>query len=263
MALPKVLEAMLQTTLNTTSLKSWNIYQDQNGDINLKLKFSASEESVNRVQQTTYTRKSTKQVQRDLERSRQWRKNSNQPPIQNDQEPEQSVTQQHPKHSATLENSAIGMRTRAMSKNDPELARTQEEHPETSLNPFAESFIMPSVTPEDSSTDTELELSPSITLNRDADSSPCDYARKPANDEASPTVAAASLEADKVSKSIEKPVISGSIRRRKDHAMCNFCGRPQDPSCKQCVKCKMLVCTTCVFKGCHQSHTDLYGLVNA
>jgi len=179
MELPKVLEAMLQTTLNNTTLKSWNIYQDQNGDINFKIKFSASEESVSHVQQATYIRKSNRQVQRDLERSRQWKNNSNQPPMQNDPEPEQSAKPQvkHPQHSATQKNNSSGMRTRAMSRTDPELARTGEEQPETPLNPFAESFIMPSATPEDSVTDTEQELTPTIELIKDVDSSPCDYAR--------------------------------------------------------------------------------------
>ena len=265
MGLPKVLEAMLQSTLNNASLKSWNIYQDQNGDINFKLKFTVSEESVSHVQQASYTKKSSRQVQRDIERSRQWRNNSNQPSRQHDPEPQQSVTPQseYPQHSTTQKNSASGMCTRSMSRTDPELARDHDEQLATPLNPFADSFIMPSATPDDSSTDTEQELTPTIKLMGDVDSVPCTHSKESATDETTLHDAVFSSGDNKPTRVKEKADgSSGTVRRRKDHAACSFCGRPKDSSFKKCVKCKMLVCTVCELKGCHQSHIDLYGLVD-
>ena len=172
MGVPKVLENMLQVVSEENILLSWNIYQERDGTINFKLKFSGHEEPVNRVQQVSYKRKTTKQVQRDLERSRLWRSSRNQQTIETTPEPTLAPTMcdsssphaGHPQQSATAQSDMVGVKTRAMTRQeDPEIARSNEDEPETILNPDADSFTMPSYSTADSDVSQDsILLSPGV-----------------------------------------------------------------------------------------------------
>ena len=65
MALPKILENMLETAARETPLESWCIFQEKNGTIVLRLSANHDERR--------YKRKSSAQVRRDKERSAAWR----------------------------------------------------------------------------------------------------------------------------------------------------------------------------------------------
>ena len=168
MDLPKVLEDMLRVVMDTNTLRSWNIHQDINGCINFNLKFGGHQESVTHIRQASYRKKTNRQVQRDLERSRLWR--AGQQSTETIAEPTAEPTEQalsytdHPRQSATQLSNAVGVRTRAMTKNVPELVRAPSVEPETPLNPQADSFVMPCSTPTTSlasidATDTSLNVS--------------------------------------------------------------------------------------------------------
>ena len=73
MALPKVLQDILRTVQEHNSLKSWNIFQDKYGMINIKLKYESHIDSVNYVQPVCYRKKTNKESQRDYARSRSWK----------------------------------------------------------------------------------------------------------------------------------------------------------------------------------------------
>jgi hypothetical protein len=72
MVLPKVLQDILTTVQENNSLKSWNIFQDRNGMINIKLKYEGHTESFNHDQPVCYRKKTSKQTQRDYIRTRTW-----------------------------------------------------------------------------------------------------------------------------------------------------------------------------------------------
>ena len=63
-------------------LRSWSIYQEQNGCVSVKIKFDVSADAV-KHDNTTHKRKSASQVARDRRRSDQWKS-------------EQSPLKQHP-----------------------------------------------------------------------------------------------------------------------------------------------------------------------
>lgn len=178
MGLPKVLEDMLQVALANSTLQTWNIFQDKDGAINFKLKFGAAQESVSHIQPASYKRKTPRQVQRDLDRSKQWQDKKKQPPMQNDTTGESTVlscpTQDQPLQSATGVNSSSGVKTRSKSRAEPELFRTEDEQNETSLNPLADSFILPCTSPESSVTDLSQDLSSSIDVPSNSVATLCD-----------------------------------------------------------------------------------------
>ena len=73
MVLPRILENLLETATRDSELKSWCIFQENNGDFTFKIKLGAPSSSANRVQPYAYRRKSHAQVMRDEARSKAWR----------------------------------------------------------------------------------------------------------------------------------------------------------------------------------------------
>ena len=70
--LPKVLENMLVTILSSHSVKNWSIFDESNGCVSLRLKFSpmdSSECQGHNVHSVSYKRKSQSQMKRDNERA--------------------------------------------------------------------------------------------------------------------------------------------------------------------------------------------------
>jgi len=261
MGLPKVLEDMLQAALNNSSLQSWNIFQDKDGAINFRLRFSGHQESVTHVPEASYKRKTNSQIQRDLQRSSQWKNRRNQSARQNNITVESSVLStpqtDHPRQCATQKSDITRVKTRAMSKADPELVRAQEDEAHTPLNPFADSFIMPCETPEGSlsDTDTSKDLTPTLILDNNITSSTTHREQE----EESDIIIPKTTQDDQASAVVSSKQLGACIpvRRRKDCKMCNFCGKGN--TYQQCVKCKALICMDCVTKSDHHSHIDLYG----
>ena len=73
MVLPRILENLLETATRDSELKSWCIFQENNGDSTFKIKLGAPSSSANRVKPYAYRRKSHSQVMRDEARSKAWR----------------------------------------------------------------------------------------------------------------------------------------------------------------------------------------------
>jgi len=139
MELPKILEKMLEATLDTSSLHSWNIYQDKDGYINFRLKFRSHGESPMHDCNTGYRRKTNNQIQRDQDRSRAW---------QAKKAYASSSKTNHPQEPSTVDNDSVaaGVRTRSMANNEAtEVLRTSD--PLSPLNPFADPFVIPVKTP--------------------------------------------------------------------------------------------------------------------
>ena len=75
MGLCDVLGNVMTTLAEENSLLSWTVYYEKNGQISLKVRYQSSQKSVNRDQEDVhYKKKSTRQLQRDRERSRAWHK---------------------------------------------------------------------------------------------------------------------------------------------------------------------------------------------
>ena len=137
MGLPKVLEDMVSVLSDNNTLHSWSIFQEKNGFVNIKLKFS-QEIPVNHDQPTaiSYKKKTSKQVQRDYERSKAWKASKGSYIT--------SCANEHPLQTATTQSDSSGVQTSAMSKAQSEFARTTE--PDLALNPDADIFLMPTPT---------------------------------------------------------------------------------------------------------------------
>ena len=75
MGLCDVLGNVMTTLAEENSLLSWTVYYEKNGQISLKVRYQSSQKSANRDQEDVHYRKtSTRQQQRDHERSRAWHK---------------------------------------------------------------------------------------------------------------------------------------------------------------------------------------------
>lgn len=73
---PLVLEKLLVSVLSSHSLNSWNIFNEQNGNVSFRLRFSPLQNGdpcissqVSKNQVSTYKRKSQSQVRRDKDRA--------------------------------------------------------------------------------------------------------------------------------------------------------------------------------------------------
>lgn len=137
MELPIMLQNMLKAIMETNTVKTWNIYPERNGIVTFKIKFASHDDQPAFQTQSSFKRKSLKQINRDNERARACqlrRQTSNQAETQ----PTLTIASgnSHPLQPDTpIVNS--GMQTRSMTKGlEPEVART--------LNPDAETFTMPS-----------------------------------------------------------------------------------------------------------------------
>ena len=65
--LPKVLRNLMDTLMDGNQLHSWNIFEERNGQIVVKIKFSGGH--IDQPQQASYKRKSPNQVRRDHSRT--------------------------------------------------------------------------------------------------------------------------------------------------------------------------------------------------
>ena len=173
MGFPKPLENILNIITASNNLQSWSIFQEKDGSINVKLKFNSHEEPVNHIKNSSYKKKTNRQVERDFNRSRQWRASRTQQTRETIAEPTAEVTVcaiptphvDHPLQCATPQSDTLGVKTRSMTKGAPEVARSNDVDPHTPLNPEATSFTMPtSCTPGDNVVDVEIDttLSPEI-----------------------------------------------------------------------------------------------------
>ena len=57
-------------------VRSWTVFHENNGHITLRIKFMPTSNSVKRIEQPQFRRKSDRQVDRDARRSQQWRSES-------------------------------------------------------------------------------------------------------------------------------------------------------------------------------------------
>lgn len=74
--LPKILENLLETLLAKNQVNNWNIYQENNGTVTVKIRIGGhngglSSGALNKGNQVSYKKKSYKQCQRDKNRAEQ------------------------------------------------------------------------------------------------------------------------------------------------------------------------------------------------
>ena len=76
--LPVVLEKILESVLELHQLQNWNIFNEKNGNVSVKLRFSKEGQGQVHVQEDTisYRRKSSSQIKRDQQRAVKRRRNS-------------------------------------------------------------------------------------------------------------------------------------------------------------------------------------------
>ena len=82
--LPMVLENMVMAIMKTHSLKTWNLFHEENGNITFRLKFDHIEESLGQLysaiprtgnhETISFRKKNSKQISRDKARSRKRRR---------------------------------------------------------------------------------------------------------------------------------------------------------------------------------------------
>ena len=70
MGLHNILDNALSSISEENTLVSWSIWHDKNGDISVRIRYKAAEETSNRDEQVHYRKKSARQVLRDQDRGR-------------------------------------------------------------------------------------------------------------------------------------------------------------------------------------------------
>ena len=73
MRLNKVLEMTLASLSDENMLLSWSVFQEQSGQISVKIRFEAANDAVNHRDDSHYHRKKPSQIQRDHEWTQAWR----------------------------------------------------------------------------------------------------------------------------------------------------------------------------------------------
>ena len=143
MGLCDVLGNVMATLAEENYLLSWTVYYETNGQISLKVRYQSSQKSANRDQEDVhYRKKSTRQQQRDRERSRAWHKQKQ--AVNVDQHCEQTEESKPPGVSSSM---PVGLQTRSKTKAaslcTPEILRTSST-PDTyclsDMNPDAVPF---------------------------------------------------------------------------------------------------------------------------
>ena len=192
MVLPKLLENILATVTEDNTLSSWSMFQGADGAINFKLRFVGShcnsQEPANNIKQVRYRRITDKQAHRDFNRSQTWKnKAQDQQTMQTTTQPNVGqcpsstplvIDQPAQTSSSVKRESRVGVTTKAKASEEVELARSDSDLSET-LNPNAESFIMPTHAPEDESADLEMDASLSPELSREYRQAPSAHTSTP------------------------------------------------------------------------------------
>jgi len=155
MDLPKILESSLQAILDSSTLQSWNIFQEQNGHIIVKLKFNGHH---NQAQQTTaYRKKSQRQSDRDNQRATVWnsrKRATDHQSAEYDLNPPKALTQsseishaKHPVKWSTPQSDSTGMITRSMDAKETLEILRDDKVGDYFPNPAVESFIVAEQSP--------------------------------------------------------------------------------------------------------------------
>jgi len=258
MGLPKLLEDMLKAIMDNNTLQNWNIYQDRNGIVNVRLRFNGSHDEP--FQQVSYKRKSPKQISHDLERSKQWR--TVKPTIEqelSDPQPEQSAIAQS-LQSASTPLSNEGVKTRAMARSETEVPRSPDTAPDYTMNVYADSFIMPqddiTLTAQTDTDDPSLSLSPDLSsfaresgLNKDIETEPL---------QSDSTLTDVPIQNEQaVKQTVLKGYVSPSRRPGKRFATCAYCGWNKTRT--HCCRCDVVICVRCIERDKHSRHISNYG----
>jgi len=256
MGLPKVLEDMIQAALESSPLNSWNIYQERNGAIIFKLRFSGHDQPPMHFMPTGYKKKTVKQTERDYTRSRAWQ----------DKRQNSMSTGVHPRETATEQNICDGIQTRSMKKADegPEVARAPESS--SPLNVFADSFTMSDVlisphTPSPSIT----QLTPEAFVSQVLSASSLRYHEQgdrnepTAAPEASPVLPPLDTDGNSVCSS-STVTDEEDISHWCQHDNCSYCDTrgPDADVVYKCPKCHLKICSECVHFGNHDRHKKYF-----
>ena len=71
--LPKTLETLLYALLDESTVSSWQIYEDNAGKVNMRIRFAGDNTTHNQAHTVAYRRKSPAQTKRDQARAETFR----------------------------------------------------------------------------------------------------------------------------------------------------------------------------------------------
>lgn len=250
MGLPNILEDLLNTTLESNTLRNWSIFQEKSGCIIFRLKFNGHVEAASCDQTTSYKKKSIKQTNRDYNRLRAHKEKQ-----------QESTTVSEPSHplpNASGQNDYCGVKTRSQAKLQPEVPRLGESA--SLLDPNAHTFVMPMRSPiypkED---DTDVDDRVSIPSDSEAGVPPLEESLPMAESPILPAVP----ESPVVRQSVVTPKVSHSSSphyKHRDNINCSYYRTRQHWNKPKyflhCQECQKLICSDCDSHGIHRRHID-------
>ena len=147
MGIPKTLEILLTTLIDSDSLQGWNIYPERSGEVVVKLRFSGAMESP-KQDRLSYRKKSPAQIRRNAQRHSQWMVNKRAHEDMSDYAPPPPMVSD----DSTRDPTSTGIMTRSMTavaqSDDIEQLRAESPVVDNSpadmspLNPLADTFSM-------------------------------------------------------------------------------------------------------------------------
>jgi len=144
MGMPKALEILLNTLIDSDSLQGWNIYPERSGEIVVKIRFSGAMESP-KQDRLSYRKKSPAQNRRNAQRHSQWIASKHAHEVVSDSAP--PVVNDDPIRDPT----STGIMTRSMTvAQSDDIEQLRAESPlhdnfpadASPLNPLADTFSM-------------------------------------------------------------------------------------------------------------------------
>ena len=154
MGLNDLLRKTLVTLSEDNSLLSWSIFHEKSGQISVKIRFEPMQEERNRDPDIHYRKKTSRQVQRDRERTQAWRAQSKSTveKQQTGREHCKETPAEKPTPPGDVPAPVVGVQTRSMTTqadvvmvDTPENLRTTST-PEIAMDPPVESLTIDKMT---------------------------------------------------------------------------------------------------------------------
>ena len=241
MGLNKILENMLTKFGEEYSLRSWSIFDEENGCVSVRIKFDANRSSVKR-EAIGYKRKPQSQLRRDKNRSEQWRHKQPSPQAGTDrQQPQHAESSRQVDKSSEPADGESTKRSGMVTRNQ---AKQPVDTPETPRSSHVNCDI-----PTDYSPPLNLDPKAPIFIS----SPPC------AISALSPPLPVKDMLCDSESDSDAGSTASDAIITGCDRAYCTYgCGSTHDDTvtgiyrCTKCITCN--ICEQCLGEGGHGKH---------
>ena len=278
MGLNRILGDTLTKLSDDHMLRSWSIYQEQNGCVSVKIKFDVGADAV-KHDNMTYKRKYASQVARDRRRSDHWKSQQStlrqHPGQRRHMETSGSVTPAKSRDTSTgvCDGNDIGMMTRSMTtshEHTTEILRcdiSDSVDISPTVTPLLSPYILyPLATPFHHEYDLALpDLAFSVTPDRDPPKVCLDISERPEDPVASPSsLDVVDTSPGDLDNSDTCSVSSAESSATTCSAECGifWCGygggqsgqdRTKD-GLSTCTRCHLAVCALCLDDGRHSRH---------